>query len=98
MVSQIQSQEKFYVKNRCGLHIAPAVLITKILNQYPEITIKVRHGDEQVNGKSIMELMMLEAYCDAELVFTIEGGSMIEQRKLIHELNELFDRKFFEDG
>jgi phosphocarrier protein len=93
----IQSRQKLCVKNRLGLHATPAALIVKIINKYKGIDVWVRKTDEQVNGKSIMSLMMLEAHCNTELLFIIEGGSVTEQRALIHELKELFENKFFED-
>jgi phosphocarrier protein len=85
------------VKNRLGLHATPAAMIVKIVSKYKEIDVWVRRFDEQVNGKSIMGLMMLEAYRGTELLFIIEGGSIGEQRTLIGELKELFEKKFFEE-
>jgi phosphocarrier protein len=93
----IQSRQKFCVKNRLGLHATPAAMIVRIINKYKDIDVWVRRFDEQVNGKSIMGLMMLEAYCGTELLFIIEGGSLTEQRDLIKELEELFEKKFFEE-
>jgi phosphotransferase system HPr (HPr) family protein len=85
------------VKNRLGLHTAPAVLIARIANKYPRIDVWVWNGDEQANGKSIMALMTLEARCNTELLFLAEGGSVDEQKALINELKNLFENKFFED-
>jgi phosphocarrier protein len=93
----IQLRQKFYVKNRFGLHTTPAALIVKILIKYPKIDVWVRNVDEQVNGKSIMGLMTLEARRNTELLFIIEGGSAAEQQSLIAELENLFENKFFED-
>jgi phosphocarrier protein len=93
----IQLRQKFRVKNRLGLHAIPAAMIVKILNKYPGIDIWVRNIDEQVNGKSIMGLMMLEAYRNTELLFIIDGGTMEEQQLLVAELKDLFEHKFFEE-
>jgi phosphocarrier protein len=80
-----------------GLHVAPAVMIVKIINKYKNIDVWVRRLDEQINGRSILGLMMLEAYCGTELIFIVEGGSLAEQRSLIEELGEFFEKKFFEE-
>jgi phosphocarrier protein len=93
----IQFRQKFCVKNRLGLHTAPAVMIVRVINKYKDIDVWVRKFDEQVNGKSIMGLIMLEAYRGTELLFIFEGNSLVEQRKLSDELKELFEKKFFED-
>jgi phosphocarrier protein len=85
------------VKNRLGLHVTPAVMIVRIVNKYKNVDVWVRRSDEQVNGKSIMGLMTLEACCGTELIFIVEGGSLGEQRSLIGELREFFEKKFFED-
>jgi phosphocarrier protein len=85
------------VKNRLGLHATPAAMIVRIIGKYKDIDVWVRRFDEQVNGKSIMGLMMLEACCGTELLFIIEGGSVTDQRSLIGELKELFEKKFFEE-
>jgi phosphocarrier protein len=93
----IQLQQKFCVKNRLGLHATPAAMIVKILNKYPGIDVWVRNAEEQVNGKSIMGLMVLEARRNAELLFIIDSGTMEEQQTLVAELKCLFENKFFED-
>jgi phosphocarrier protein len=72
-------------------------MIVKVLNKYPGIDVWVRNVDEQVNGKSIMGLMMLEAHRNVELLFVIDGGTLEEQRLLVAELKNLFENKFFEE-
>ncbi|MDR2201007.1 MAG: HPr family phosphocarrier protein [Puniceicoccales bacterium] len=97
MAFSVQSRQKFCVKNHLGLHATPAALIVKILNKYPKIEVWVRNVNEQVNGKSIMGLMMLEARRNTELLFIFEGDSVANQKALIDELKNLFEKKFFED-
>ena len=96
MELSIQSRQKFCVKNRLGLHVTPATIIAKVTNKYKGIDVWVRRFDEQISGKSILGLMMLEACCGTELLFIIEGGSVAEQRTLLEELKELFEKKFLE--
>lgn len=98
MALRIQSRHNFIVQNKLGLHATPAALVVRTINKYPEIDVWVRQGDEQVNGHSIMGLMMLEARCHTHLLFILEGGDLAQQEALLRELETLFDRKFYEDA
>jgi phosphocarrier protein len=60
------------ILNKNGLHARPAAEIVKTAAKFEsEITI-VRDGTE-VNGKSIMGVMMLAAECGASIVLRAEG-------------------------
>ena len=49
------------VQNKMGIHARPAAMIVRIANKFPAVSLDVVKDDEQVNGKSIMGLMMLAA-------------------------------------
>ena len=60
------------ILNKNGLHARPAAEIVKLAAKYTsEITIS-RDGTE-VNGKSIMGVMMLAAECGASIVLRAKG-------------------------
>jgi len=60
------------ILNKNGLHARPAAEIVKLAAKYKsEITIS-REGTE-VNGKSIMGVMMLAAECGASIVLRANG-------------------------
>ncbi len=60
------------ILNKNGLHARPAAEIVKLAAKYKsEITIS-RDGTE-VNGKSIMGVMMLAAECGASIVLRAKG-------------------------
>jgi phosphocarrier protein HPr len=60
------------ILNKNGLHARPAAEIVKLAAKYrSEITIS-RDGNE-VNGKSIMGVMMLAAECGASIVLRADG-------------------------
>lgn len=80
------------VKNRMGVHARPAAMIVRIANRYPA-DLYVEKDDEQVNGKSIMGLMMLAAGQGSKLRFTASGEGSSE---VLRELENLFERKFEE--
>jgi phosphocarrier protein HPr len=60
------------ILNKNGLHARPAAEIVKLAEKFKsEITIS-RDGTE-VNGKSIMGVMMLAAECGASIVLRAKG-------------------------
>ena len=65
-------QKEFIINNKLGLHARPAALFVKISNRF-ESEIWVEKDDEQVNGKSIMGLMMLAAGQGSRVTVTAEG-------------------------
>jgi phosphocarrier protein HPr len=95
--SGTKSQEiskTFVVQNKMGMHARPAAMVVRAANRYPALDVSVRKGKEQVNGKSIMGLMMLAAGKGTSLEFHVSG---LDARKFIDELVVLFERKFEED-
>ncbi|MCH2154478.1 MAG: HPr family phosphocarrier protein [Opitutales bacterium] len=82
------------VKNKMGIHARPAAMIVRIANKY-DAELWVEKDGEQVNGKSIMGLMMLAAGQGSSLKFVASGDSETSE-KLLGELDELFLRKFDE--
>ncbi|MCC5834120.1 MAG: HPr family phosphocarrier protein [Opitutales bacterium] len=80
------------VKNKMGIHARPAAMIVRIANKYPADVV-VEKDDEQVNGKSIMGLMMLAAGSGSKLRFTANGDSA---EKMLEEMKSLFERQFDE--
>lgn len=80
------------VKNKMGIHARPAAMIVRIANKYPADVV-VEKDDEQVNGKSIMGLMMLAAGQGSVLRFSATGESA---EKLLEDMKSLFERQFDE--
>ena len=86
--------KELVVQNKMGIHARPAAMIVRIANTYGG-DVWVEKDDEQVNGKSIMGLMMLAAGKGSKLVIRAEGPSDSGQ-KMLEELADLFDRRFEE--
>ena len=80
------------VKNKMGIHARPAAMIVRIANRFPG-DVWVVKDTEQVNGKSIMGLMMLAAGNGSKLDFLIEDPNGEE---FLEEIEALFERKFDE--
>jgi len=80
------------VSNKMGIHARPAAMIVRVANKY-SADVLVEKDDEQVNGKSIMGLMMLAAGSGSVLRFTAAGD---DAEDMLKEMEGLFKRKFEE--
>lgn len=92
------SQEKKLSKeitilNRLGLHARPSAMFVKICSRFRS-DVWVEKDGEQVNGKSIMGLMMLAAGQGSKLLVTCEGP---DAEKALVEIEALVARHFDED-
>jgi phosphocarrier protein HPr len=81
------------VINKLGVHARPAAMFVKVANRF-ESEITVEKDGEEVNGKSIMGLMMLAAGQDAKLTIIATGR---DAQVAVNELAALFQRKFDEE-
>lgn len=74
------------IVNRLGLHARPAMSFVDTASAFGA-SIRVRNGDTEVDGKSIMEVMMLAATRGTELLITADGddadAALEELRKLV---------------
>jgi phosphocarrier protein HPr len=92
--SPIQKVEKDVpVINRLGLHARPAAMFVRIASRY-RAEIWVGKEGEEVNGKSIMGLMMLAAGQGSTLHLRCEGP---DAAKALSDLEELINARFHED-
>jgi phosphocarrier protein HPr len=66
------SNRSVVVRNKYGLHARPAAEFVKSAHQF-SADVWVRKDDLEVNGKSIMGMMMLAAECGAEIVIRAAG-------------------------
>jgi phosphocarrier protein HPr len=82
--------QEFTICNKLGMHARPAAQFVKRASKYAS-NIWVEKDDEQVNGKSIMGLMMLAAGHGAKLVVTAEGA---DAEEAIRELGTLIQNGF----
>ena len=53
--------QEVQIKNKSGLHARPAALFVKEANKFKS-EIRLRNGAKEVNGKSMLSLLTLEAY------------------------------------
>ena len=81
------------VGNKPGLHARPAAMFVRVANRFSS-EILVEKDGEEINGKSIMGLMLLAAGCGSRLKVTATGG---DANEMIKALEELIARKFDEE-
>ena len=78
--------------NKLGLHARAAAKVVSVASRY-SCTIEVRHGERQVDAKSIMALLMLGAAKGTVLRVRVDGA---DEAPAMDELTDLFDRRFDE--
>jgi phosphocarrier protein HPr len=80
------------IVNKAGLHARPAAEIVKLAAKYAS-DITVVRDELEVNGKSIMGVMMLAAECGSTLQLKAEGPDASEA---LDALEKLIGSKFGE--
>lgn len=81
------------IQNRAGLHARPAALFVQMANKFAS-QIMVAKEDREVDGKSIMGIMMLAAGKGAQIRITATG---IDEKEALERLEELINNKFGEE-
>lgn len=82
----------FHVTNSQGLHARPCHAVVSAALAH-RCDVRVSCGPRQVNGKSILDLMSLQASCGSQLEFRVQGEDATE---LLDELERLFTSGFGE--
>jgi phosphocarrier protein len=88
-----KTSKEIVIVNRLGLHARPAAMFVKICNRHKS-EIWVEKDGEQVNGKSIMGLMMLAAGQGSRLLVSCEGS---DAEDALREIEDLIERRFDEE-
>jgi len=85
--------KEFTILNRLGLHARPSAMFVKASNRFKS-EVWVEKDGEQVNGKSIMGLMMLAAGQGSKLLVSCEGP---DAEMALAEIEALVLRRFDEE-
>ena len=80
------------IVNKNGLHARPAAEIVKTASKFTSDIIIVR-DELEVNGKSIMGVMMLAAECGAEVTLRASGP---DESAAVEAIAKLISSKFGE--
>jgi phosphocarrier protein len=79
--------------NRLGLHARAAAKFVHVSSRF-KADVLVRHNDEEVNGKSILGLLLLAAPCGSHLTVTASG---LDEAEALAAIEELIGLRFGED-
>jgi phosphocarrier protein len=86
-------EETLKIANKHGLHARPAAHLVKIAGKF-ESEIKILKDGLEVNGKSIMGVMMLAAEPGSEITLRIDGS---DEQNAMDALKELIAKNFYEE-
>ena len=78
--------------NKLGLHARAASKFVKLASRF-ESDVRLRKGEREANGKSIMGVMMLAASCGSRLELVVEG---VDEEAAVAALVELVGQRFGE--
>ncbi len=86
-------QRSVEIKNKLGLHARPAAQFVKTAAKFKS-DVFVGRNEHEVNGKSIMGVMMLAAEQGSVLVLTVNGE---DEEAAMEALVDLIENKFDEE-
>ncbi len=66
------AERSVQIVNKLGVHARPAAEIVKLAARFRS-SITIIRDDMEVNGKSIMGVMMLAAECGSTILLRVEG-------------------------
>ncbi len=91
-MGEMESQT-FTIRNRLGLHARAAALLVKTANRF-EANVMIEKDGVEVNGKSIMGILMLAASRGSKITVRVEGNKAGEALQM---LGKLIENKFGEE-
>lgn len=93
MTASKELTTKFEIKNSLGLHARPAAMLVQTISPFKsEITIE--KDGEEVNGKSLMGILMLAAGRGTIISVKVKGP---DGEQAIKAIGDLIERKFDEE-
>lgn len=86
----------FVVENKYGIHARPARLIVEAAMKF-QCDVTISKNGEEINAKSIMGILMLEARKGTELVIMCDG---VDENEAASEMEQTFVKiaKLQEEG
>lgn len=89
----MSAEREFDIQNRLGLHARAAAQLVRLANGFAS-EIRVEKDGMEVNGKSIMGVLMLAAPKDAKILIRASGE---DAEEAVAAIGELIARKFGEE-
>lgn len=88
-----QAQREITIRNKLGLHARPAMAFVDVASKFSS-DIRVVKGKEAVDGKSIMQMLLLAATQGTKLMVHADGP---DADQALDALDELVKDGFYED-
>lgn len=85
-------QREVEIKNKLGLHARAAAKLVHTAARFRS-EIKIRKGEEEVDGKSILGILLLAAGRGSTILLKAEGD---DERDALDAIEKLIDGKFDE--
>lgn len=82
------------IKNKTGLHARAAAKLVETTTSFTS-TVEISNGDKQVDGKSILSVMLLAASPGSELMLKVEGS---DENEALQAIIKLVDNNFGEQA
>ncbi len=89
----MNAEREFDILNRLGLHARAAAQLVRLANQFSS-EIRLQKDGMDVNGKSIMGVLMLAAPKDAKVLVRAHGD---DAEAALSAIGDLIARKFGEE-
>lgn len=80
------------IKNKLGLHARAAAKLVHVAARFKS-DIKLQKGDEEVDGKSILGILLLAAGLGSTITVRADGE---DEREALDAIEKLIDAKFDE--
>ncbi|PCI29689.1 MAG: phosphocarrier protein HPr [SAR324 cluster bacterium] len=88
-------EKELTIINKLGLHVRAASQLVKMASDFDgEVTIAC--NGQSADAQSIMEVLMLAATIDTEVVLSASGDSEEEEQEIIDSLSVLINNRFNE--
>ncbi|MDM8569079.1 HPr family phosphocarrier protein [Thiotrichales bacterium HSG1] len=81
------------IVNKLGLHARAATKLTRLASQFESLVL-LKHKRQEVNGKSIMGVMMLAASKGCEIELSVDGN---DENEAMSKLSDLIKNRFGEE-
>ncbi|MBD3377710.1 HPr family phosphocarrier protein [candidate division KSB1 bacterium] len=85
--------KSFKIKNKLGIHARPAGQLVKTASKFKSSVYISKNGNE-VNAKSIMGVLMLEAGFGSEVTVRIEGE---DEFAALEAIEQVIDKRQFDE-
>jgi len=87
------TEREFVISNKLGMHARPAALFVHEATRFKS-SIMVSKDGLEINGKSVMGLMLLAAESGSKLKIRADGA---DEKQALEALAKLFERRFDEE-